>query len=124
MEDKQPTFGNGKICYIELPAGDIEQSAAFYENVFGWHIRNNGEGDTSFDDAVTEVSGTFVKDRTPHTGAGLTIHIMVYDMKATVTAIINNGGKIILPPDMNAPYVVASFSDPAGNVLGLYLHRN
>ena len=35
-----PTFGNGKICYIEIPATDIERSAEFYGKVFGWRIRN------------------------------------------------------------------------------------
>ena len=27
---------NGKICYLEIPATDVEASAAFYERVFGW----------------------------------------------------------------------------------------
>ena len=30
-----PTYGNGKICYIEMPATDIAQSADFYKKVFG-----------------------------------------------------------------------------------------
>jgi predicted enzyme related to lactoylglutathione lyase len=31
-----PTLGNGKICYVEMPASDIQRSAEFYEKVFGW----------------------------------------------------------------------------------------
>ncbi|WP_259091613.1 VOC family protein [Mucilaginibacter dorajii] len=27
----EPIFGNGKICYIEIPADDIQVSAAFFE---------------------------------------------------------------------------------------------
>ena len=27
---------HGKICYVQIPATDIERSAAFYEQVFGW----------------------------------------------------------------------------------------
>jgi len=34
-----PTFGNGKICYLMIPAVSISDSAAFYESVFGWNIR-------------------------------------------------------------------------------------
>jgi len=30
-----PTYANGKICYIELPATDIARSAGFYQKVFG-----------------------------------------------------------------------------------------
>jgi len=34
-----PTIGNGKICYIELPATDPARSSEFYKQVFGWNIR-------------------------------------------------------------------------------------
>jgi len=37
--DKHPTLGNGKICYIEIPALDLQRSAAFYKEIFGWQIR-------------------------------------------------------------------------------------
>ncbi len=60
-----PTRGNGKICYIEMPATDVERSAEFYRQVFGWHIRKRGDGATAFDDAVGEVSGAFVTGRPP-----------------------------------------------------------
>jgi hypothetical protein len=47
-----PTLANGKICFIEMPAIEISQSAAFYKEVFGWRIRHRSDGDTSFDDTV------------------------------------------------------------------------
>jgi len=31
----EPTFGNGKICYIEIPALDVRVSSQFYADVFG-----------------------------------------------------------------------------------------
>ncbi len=34
-----PTFANGKICYLEIPATDIARSAEFYRSAFGWNIR-------------------------------------------------------------------------------------
>ena len=45
-----PTFGNGKICYIEIPAIDINKSSAFYKDVFGWNVRKRSDGSISFDD--------------------------------------------------------------------------
>lgn len=39
---KPPTFRTGKICYIEIPATDIHQSAEFYKRAFGWQIRQRG----------------------------------------------------------------------------------
>ena len=118
--DKQPTFGNGKICYIEMPAVDINQSASFYRQVFGWQIRTRGDGSVAFDDAVGEVSGTWVIGRPPSPQPGLLIYIMVDSVAATVESVIAHGGKIVQPIGMDAPEITARFSDPAGNVLGLY----
>ena len=88
-----PTFANGKICYIEIPTNDINESASFYNKVFGWNIRSRGDGSIAFDDTVNEVSGTWVLNRKPHTESGLLIYIMVDDVAATIEAIIANGGK-------------------------------
>jgi len=53
-----PTLGNGKICYLEIPAIDVRRSAAFYQAVVGWQSRRRGNGTVAFDDGVGEVSGT------------------------------------------------------------------
>jgi predicted enzyme related to lactoylglutathione lyase len=58
-----PTLANGKICYVEIPAIDVERSADFYAKGFGWRIRPRGDGAIAFDDATGEVSGTRVIGR-------------------------------------------------------------
>lgn len=118
--DNHPTFGNGKICYIELPSRDINESSFFFEKVFGWKIRTRADGSVAFDDTVNEVSGTWRTDRKPSTGLGLLVHIMVDDIEETIKAVIDNGGKIVQPPGMEAPEITARFSDPTGNILGLF----
>ena len=115
-----PTYGNGKICYIEIPAVDIKVSAAFYQNVFGWHIRTRGDGSTAFDDAVGEVSGSWIVGREPANDQRLLVYIMVNNMEVTLGAILKNGGKITQPVGADHPEITARFSDPAGNILGLY----
>jgi predicted enzyme related to lactoylglutathione lyase len=117
---KQPTYGNGKICYIEMAATDVDRSAAFYKAIFGWNIRKRGDGAMAFDDGVGEVSGSWVKGRTPATSPGLLVYIMVDDMEKTIEAVIANGGTIVQPVGMDAPEITARFSDPAGNIIGLY----
>src|SRR6266699_4621442 len=117
-EGKQPT--NGKICYVEIPAFDINASAAFYKEVFVWQTRQRGDGQLAFDDGVGEVSGTWVLGRKPATDPGLLIYIMVDSVAATVEKIIAKGGKIVQAVGMDAPEITARFSDPAGNVIGLY----
>jgi predicted enzyme related to lactoylglutathione lyase len=120
METTHPTLGNGKVCYIEIPAIDINASASFYQAVFGWQIRPRSDGHVAFDDGVGQVSGTWVVGRKAATEPGLLIYIMVDSVATTADAVIANGGKIVQPIGMDAPEMTARFSDPAGNVLGLY----
>ena len=115
-----PTFANGKICYIEMPATDVGRSADFYKRVFGWNIRTRGDGSTSFDDTVGAVSGTWTLGRAPASQPGLLIYVMVDSVAATLDAIVSRGGQIVQPIGADAPEITARFRDPAGNVIGLY----
>ena len=115
-----PTNINGKICYLEMPASDIGESAAFYSRVFGWRIRQRGDGATAFDDTTGEVSGTWVRDRPASSQPGLLFYIMVDDLDAAVQAVASHGGLIVQPPGADAPELTARFRDPGGNIIGLY----
>src|SRR5438477_9560598 len=115
-----PTLANGKICYVELPATDIQRSADFYQKVFGWNMRKRGDGATAFDDSVGEVSGAFVKGRPPASTPGLLFYIMVDSVEKTVESVKTHGGKIVQPVGADAPEITARFRDPGGNVIGLY----
>jgi len=117
---KHPTIGNGKVCYIEMPAGDVKTSASFYQNVFGWNIRTRGDGAVAFDDGVGEVSGAWVLGREPSTTVGLLIYIMVDSVAETIEKVTANGGRIVQPIGADAPEITARFTDPAGNIFGLY----
>ena len=118
-----PTLGNGKICYLEIPSTDIARSADFYKRVFGWNIRQRGDGHTAFDDTTGEVSGSWVLGRPPATKPGLLFYVMVDDVTAILDIIIASGGKIVQPIGADAPEITARFTDPAGNVIGLYQRR-
>jgi uncharacterized protein len=117
---KNPTIGNGKICYIEIPANDVLVSASFYKKVFGWQIRERSNGQIAFDDGVNEVSGTWVVGRNPSTETGLLIYIMVDNVSSILKSIVLHGGRIVQPIGLDDPEITARFSDPYGNVLGLY----
>ena len=118
--EKHPALGNGKICYIEMPALDINRSASFYKEVFGWQIRTRGDGSVAFDDGVGQVSGTWVLGRKPMMEVGLLIYIMMDSVAATMDSVVANGGRIVQPIGADAPEITARFADPAGNVIGLY----
>ncbi len=123
-ENKQPDFGNGKICYIEIPAVDIKTSSDFYKNVFGWNVRTRGDGSVLFDDGVGQVSGVWKLGRNPQTDGGLMVHIMIDNMEDSIKSVIENGCKIVEPVGADLPEITAKFSDPAGNIFGMYQHNH
>ena len=118
--ENRPTLSNGKICYVEIPAIDVNISVRFYQEVFGWQVRQRGDGSIAFDDTVGEVSGTWVAGRRSSGEPGILIYIMVDSVAAAIEAVVASGGKIVQPIGMDAPEITARFSDPAGNVFGLY----
>ena len=116
-----PTLGNGKICYLEIPAADIPRSVRFYQSIFGWKTRQRGDGTIAFDDGPGEVSGAWVTGRAAYSGVpGLLLYVMVDDIAAAIELVTKNGGRIVQPLGMDAPELTARFADPDGNVMGLY----
>jgi len=119
-----PDYGNGKICYIELPASNVQQSADFYVTVFGWTVRTRGDGSTAFDDGVGQVSGTWRTDRfAAGCAPGMLVYLMVDDINKTLSLITAHGGTITQDVGGDHPEITARFKDPAGNLFGLYQPR-
>jgi predicted enzyme related to lactoylglutathione lyase len=123
MANDAPTFGQGKICYLVIPTTDIEASATFYKEVFSWRIRKRDDGSIAFDDGVGQVSGTWVIGPPPSTTPGVMIYIMVTDAAAAIDSVVTHGGKIVQKIDSNSREITAHFSDPGGNILGIYQER-
>ncbi|HKP33096.1 MAG TPA: VOC family protein [Chitinophagaceae bacterium] len=111
---------NGKICYVELPSRDINESALFYNKVFGWEARKRDDGSIAFDDSVQGVSGTWKTNRKPFTELGILIYIMVDDMESSIKLIEEHGGVIVQKVGGDHPEITARFTDPTGNLLGVY----
>jgi predicted enzyme related to lactoylglutathione lyase len=120
MTTSSPNYRTGKICYIEIPAIDISESAQFYQRAFGWHIRQHHDGSTAFDDTTGEVSGMWVLGRPPSHTPGLVVSIMVANAAATIETIITAGGEVVQPVNPDEREVYALFRDPAGNILSIY----
>jgi len=110
---------NGKICYIEMPASDIQRSSDFYSKVFGWNVRKRGNGSVAFDDTTGAVSGSWVLGR-PAQQPGFVVYVMCDSVADTIDKVVANGGTIVQPIGADAPEITARFRDPGGNVVGLY----
>ncbi len=119
---KSPTYGDSKVCYVEIPAANIAESSSFYEKVFGWTIRTRSDGTVAFDDGINEVSGAWILGRKPATEPGLVVSIMVDSVAETTKEITAGGCKIVQVIATGDGQEIAWFTDPAGNVMGIYQH--
>ncbi|OOQ60455.1 VOC family protein [Mucilaginibacter pedocola] len=122
MASNEPIFGHGKICYVEIPALDIDAAVAFYQKVFGWEIRSDNQGNANFDDGTGGVSGMWFKVDEPVTTSGMRVSIMVDDAQKTLEEIVAAGGTIVDPFDPDSGIPIARFADPSGNVWTIYQH--
>lgn len=115
-----------RFCYIEIPARDAHSSAAFYEKIFGWNIRHCESDRPSFDDATGDISGAFVTGRPASREPGLLPYIWVDNMDAILQLCAANGATIVdsrHPDHPGSTCDIATFRDPAGNLIGLYQER-
>ena len=111
---------HGKICLIDIPATDVQASAAFYQKVFGWNIRQHPSGTLAFDDPTGAISGKWVLKRQPSDTPGILFYINVDSVAKAANAVVAAGGDIVQRIGVDAPDITARFSDPAGNVVGLF----
>ena len=91
----EPSYATGKICYLEIPCDDPAAAAAFYADVFGWRLRERGDGSIAFDDAVGQVSGTWVTGPPPSAEPGIVIHVMVGEIGPVLDRVRAGGGSIL-----------------------------
>jgi predicted enzyme related to lactoylglutathione lyase len=111
---------HGHVSYLEIPAVNAELSARFYKTVFGWEIRRRDDGDCSFDDRSGNLIGRFKAGRPAVPEQGLVPFIYVDRIDATIERITQQGGKIVREPYPEGNLWVATFRDPAGNLLGIW----
>lgn len=110
-----------RLCYLEIPAADVHQSAAFYENVFGWNIRHRDTARPSFD--AGDVSGAWVTGRPISREPGLLPYIWVDGIDEVLARVVSEGCEVVEQVHHDQPDStswIATFRDPAGNLIGLY----
>jgi predicted enzyme related to lactoylglutathione lyase len=118
--DEEPrVFRVGGVSYLRIPAPDPQQSAAFYEAVFGWVVDADRD-DPSFEDGTGHVIGHFVSDLPVAGGAGVRPYVFVESVEDTLAAVAAQGGEVATAPFPEGDLSVATFHDPAGNEIGVW----
>ncbi len=112
-----PGLVHGQLCYLQIPAVDITTSARFYERIFGWAV---DPPDSGFE--APGLIGQWITDRPPAPDAGPVGWIHVPDVRRTLADARVAGGELRDGPMPDGPRLLASFADPAGNLLGIVQH--
>ena len=122
MAQRHKQLPRPRLCYLEIPALDVHQSASFYEKVFGWDIRGRDTSHPSFAYPTADVTGAWVTGRAISRDAGLLAYIWVDDIDDSLARIESHGGGVAQGPHRISAgdEWIAMFRDPAGNLMGLY----
>src|SRR5487761_978776 len=118
--DSEPrVFRPGGVSYLRIPARDARQSAAFYQAVFGWTVRDDPVS-PAFEDGTGHVIGHWRTDLPVAGEAGVLPYIYVNRVDDTLWQVDEHGGEVVRTPYPEGDLWVATFRDPAGNVLGVW----
>lgn len=118
-ESESRIFRRAGVSYLRIPATDPKSAAAFYEGVFGWTV-DTTRPDPSFEDGTGHVIGHFIADLPVAGEAGVRPYIYVDSVDKTLEQVSGHGGAQVKAPCPEGDLWVATFRDPAGNVLGVW----
>lgn len=116
----QHLFAHGRLAYVQIPARDVEKSATFYRELFGWQVRGGSKDHLSFRDSTGDIIGAFVTGRSTADDPGVLIYIYVHGIDAVIERITASGGTLVRPPYPEGSLWVATVTDPAGNIIGVW----
>jgi uncharacterized protein len=115
-----PLARQGGVSYLEIPALEIERSAAFYEQVVGWKIERRQGGEARFADEAGLLIGRWVRGRAVAREPGMLLFVYVAGIDEAVAKVVPAGGEIVDAPYAEGDTKVARIRDPAGNMLGVW----
>ncbi|MDQ6750146.1 MAG: hypothetical protein M3Z33_05255 [Actinomycetota bacterium] len=118
-DEESRVFRDAGISYLRIPAEEPKPTAAFYESVFDWKVDTHRE-DPSFEDGSGHVIGHVTSDLPVAGEAGVRPYIYVKRVDDTLERVVAHGGVLITEPYPEGDLWVATFRDPAGNVLGVW----
>ena len=117
---RQHPFAHGRLAYVQSPALDVNVSAAFYRDMFAWQIRAGSPAHLSFMDANGDIIGAFVTGRAVASDPGVIFYVYVHGLDATIEKMVAAGSRVVKAPYQEGDVWVATLSDPAGNVIGIW----
>jgi uncharacterized protein len=110
------------LDYIEFPVDDVAKAKNFFAAAFGWTFTDYGPdyaGIVDPADPGREVGG-LAKQSLSARGEGPLVQLYSDDLEATADGVTDAGGTITVPIFGFPGGRRFHFSDPSGNVLGVW----
>ena len=116
------------ICYIEIPAPNLDRTGEFYSAVFGWKVTPSNLSDKPywmFQTGEGQLEGGFDPSRSVKTDGGVILYLKVNNIDQALTDVSNAGGKIARAKfEIGGGYgYSALINDPNGNEIGLLCEK-
>ena len=111
------------VLHFEIMGGTGSELQDFYSKLFDWKIDSNNPMNYGMVEAISPGIAGGVGPAAPEQGQGnrVTVYAQVDDIPATLAKVESLGGKTIMPEtDVPGGPTIAMFTDPAGNVTGLF----
>lgn len=114
--------------WIEIRTRDVQRAAEFYGSLFGWQVvrRETADGsdywifDTGDEPRVQNIRRGALWLRPDDAHPGVVVYVVVEDIELVLQKAKALGGEVVLPRTPEGTASKAYFTDPDGNLFGLW----
>ena len=107
------------VGHFEIGCRDKARTAAFFSKMFDWNMQESGPATMIDTGAGSGINGHIsALGHEPHNY--VTVYVNVDDVQAYLDKAVTLGGKVVVPVVTIPQGQFAWFSDPDGNVIGLW----
>ena len=107
------------VVHFEIGCRDSAKTANFFRDLFGWQMQAMGPATMINTGAGSGIQGHISSlGHEPHNYT--VVYVQVDDVQAYLDKVASLGGKTMVPPVEIPTGTFAWFSDPEGNVVGLW----
>ena len=112
------------VTHFEIAGRNGKELQDFYSKLFDWKIDDNNTMNYGMVDVGDQggIGGGIAATSEPAPASYVTVYVQVDDIEEHLKKAESLGGKTLMPstPTMEGGPTVAMFSDPAGNMMGLF----
>jgi len=115
----QAAVSPAPVVFFDIAAPELANQSAFYRQVFGWTIAPDGRFAAP---VLSPLQGNLRVEAAGASGVVTerVVYLGVADVTKTLADVVAHGGGIVFPrTEYPGIVVVALFTDPAGNRMGL-----